>query len=605
MCSFLSRCLKTITRTKPENEDEDAELDFLEGPGRVSVLKATQLLLGACFNSAVFIVIGIAVKCIAGPAMVLAVILGAVFTILNNLSLCELCTRFPAKTSFYAIIYSNVGELFAFIIAWFQLLQTLFMISVVSVSVGEYIYYVAQPSSNISWLPPHEMWAEIDLDTLVFTIIFLVIISFVVGIGIRLCSGFLIALFWINLSTFVFMLMLIIYYASTFQWVIPENFQPFKITGTVQGIAVTMFFFTPLDRIIERTPQFKKTEYVLPVSLGLSLLCVFVFYLCVTIFLANLIPMEDIAKEATIPKAFASSTFYDSKYILSSVAFLIFLLTVIEAYISAQKVLDLLVEDRLLNHHFSNAKKKTTVFTVLSIAFLCIPLFIWLPVISLIQGFCVTSLIIKLIVNCTAVVVQYQPDEELEEEESGFPNWKCSKSMIIRFLLCCGYVTQRKVLSKLGVEKDAEPTQQTSKLVNWSLLLYVPACFAIALALIYGLPDVNENEWAVLGAIIFLMIVVFLNFRVIMMQARAKSSFFENDIFAALIPLVNIGLSCILLVTLDWKAFSAVAVWTVLGEKSVVTFVHFIKTLKYKICLKACALTSSYDPSHAILHSII
>ena len=595
MCSFLSRCLKTITRIKPQ--DEDTELDFLEETGRVSVLKSTQLLLGACFNSAVFIVIGIAVKCIAGPAMVLAVILGAVFTILNNLSLCELCSHFPTKTSFYAIIYGNVGELFAFIIAWFQLLQTIFMISVVSVSVGEYIYYVAQPPSDISWLPPHKMWAAIDLDTLVFSILFLVTISFIVGIGIRLCSGILIALFWINLGTFTFMFLLIVYYASTFHWDIPENFQPFKITGTVQGVAVTMFFFTHLDRIIERTPQFKKTDYVLPVSLGVSLLCVFVFFLCVTILLANLIPIEDIAKQAAIPKAFASSTFHDSKYVLSSVAFLIFVLTVIEGYIGAQRVLNLLVEDRLMNQHFSNVKKKTTVLTVLSIAFLCVPLFIWLPVISLIQGFCVASLIIKLIVNCSAVVIQYQPGQEFEEETSGFPNWKCSKNMILKCLLCCGYITQKKVLSKLGIEGHDEPTDQTSKIVNWSLLLYVPACLAIALALIYGLPNVYTNEWTVLGALIFLIIVIFLNFRVIMMQPRAKSFFFENDLFASLIPLINIGLSCILLVTLDWKAFCAVAVWTFLGKNSIVNVAHSDSFCCFRVhkvsnlLRKSCVLT--------------
>jgi hypothetical protein len=88
--------------------------------------------------------------------------------------------------------------------------------------------------------------------------------------------------------------------------------------------------------------------------------------------------------------------------------------------------------------------------------------------------------------------------------------------------------------------------------------------------MIYGLPGLDKNQWVILGAVIFLIVTIFINFRIIMMQPRGKSFFFENNIFASLIPLVNIGLSSILLVTLDWKAFTAVAVWTILGTKAII-----------------------------------
>ncbi|XP_028414780.1 cationic amino acid transporter 2-like [Dendronephthya gigantea] len=568
MCSFLSRFLNKITRTKvQDDEDEDeSRLDFLDEPGRISVLRSIELLLGACFNSAIFIVIGISVKCIAGPAMVLSVILGAVFSFLNNLSLCELCCRFPTKTSYYAIIYDNVGELCAFVNAWFKIMQAIFMVSIVSVTVGEYIYYLAQPPPHLSWLPPHKMWAEIEYDTLVFTVVFLVVLSLIIMVGLPYCTGYLTALFWINLASFAFMFVLILSYAGSFHWIVPENFQPFNITGTVQGIAITMFFFTHLDRIVQRTSQYKITDYVVPVSVGVSTLCVFVYYLCATIFIANLIPMGEIVLEATIPKAFASATFHEVKYILASIGFVIFVITIIEAFFGAQNTLNLLVEDGLMHHWFSNSKKKTSFLSVVLITLLSIPLFISLSVTSLVQGFCISSLIITLIINCTTLVVQYLPSEGSQEVTSAFPNWECTKAMIIRFLLCFGYITHKKVLSTLGVQIHPEPTNQTSKLVNWCVVMYVPSCIGLALAMIYGLPGLGENKWVVLGAIIFLIITIFLNLRMILIQPRGESlNFIKNDIFASLIPLVNIGLSCILLVTLDWQAFVAVGAWLVLG----------------------------------------
>lgn len=569
MCSILSRFLSKISKTKTEEQDEankESKLDFLEGSRRVSVLKSVQILLGACFNSAMFIVIGVAVKHIAGPAMLLAVILGAVFSGLNNLSLCELCSRFQSKTSYYAIIYNSVGELCAFITAWLQLLRVLFMVATVSVTVGEYIYYLANPPPDLSWLPPHKMFAEVELDTLVFTAVFLVFVSLIISIGLPISSDFLVAIFWINSVTFVFMFIVIIYYADTLHWIVPQNLQPFKLTGTARGVAVTMFFFTHLDRVIERTSEFKKAEYVLPLSLGVSLLCAFVYFLCGIIFIANLMPIKSIADEATIPKAFASATFYDSKYVVASLALLIFLITTMESYLSAQRALNLLVNDGLMPSRFSNSKKRTTVFSVLLVSLFSIPLLIWLPVISLIQGFCITSLIITLVINCTTVMVQCQSTNPFEEDSSIFPNWQCTKSILIRYLLCCGYITNKKVLTILGVTKDNEPTEQTSKLVNWSVFLYVPLCIGLAVVIIYGLPELEDNQWLVLGTLIFFIVMIFFDFRIILMQPRGISFFFENNIFASIVPLVNIVLSSILVVTLDWQAFSAVGVWILLGK---------------------------------------
>lgn len=569
MGSFVSQFINKITRTKSEDDDDDTEIDFLKLSRNLWLPKSVELLLSACFNCALFAVVGLAVKSIAGPAMVLSLILGAVIAVLNNLSLTELCTRFPTSTSFYSIVYKNVGELCAFTVGWFRLLQNIFMISLVTITAGEYIYSLAQPPPDTSWLPPHSSWHEIHLDSLVFMVVFLALLSLMVAAGLPHFSVYLKALFWTNLLAFIFMLLVIIYYANSLNWYVPTEFQPFDFAGTIQGTAITTFFFTNLDKVVEQVENMKQPNTMAPISLAISLLCVFLYYLCSTIFVTILVPLDVLSSEATIPKAFGLATFHDSKYVLSAAALLIFCLTIIESYFDAQKLLNLLADDGLFHQKFAkqpNPKKHASALLVLVIAILSICLFLFLPVDGLIQGFCITSLLISIMINCATIVVQYLPATlDGTKETSAFPNWQCTKNLIIRFLLCCGYITHKKVLSKLGVKTAEEPSAETSKLVNWSIISYIPSCIGLALAMFHGLPVIGWKRWIVLTALGLLCITIFLTIRIILIQPRAKACFFRNNFLAPFIPLVNIGIFIILVASMDWTAFSAVGIWLVFG----------------------------------------
>lgn len=562
MCSLISRFLSQITRIRRSEKQE--KLDFLITPGSVSVLSTAQHLLGACFNSGIFVVVGIAVKEIAGPSMILAVILGAVFAIFNSLSLCELCKRFPSKTSYYDILYENVGEAFAYMIAWLKLSQNLFMVALITVTVGNYIYYVADAPSHISWLPPHKRWAEIELDTLVFSLAFLVLVSGVVAVGLPLSSGYVISLFWVNVTAFMFMLVLLLVYAGSFKWLSRESFEPFEFMGTLEGVALSVFFYSNLDEIVEMSTQFKTTNSLAAISLCAGLLSVLTYYFSAIVFVASSLPLDKISAVATVPKIFSYTTFYDSKYVLSSIAFLVFILTVMRAYVNAQRSCNLLTDDGLIHRSVSSVKQTHPLF-VLFIALLSIPLFVWISVASLIEGFCASSLIMTILLNATLISVQYQPQEKPENGSSVFPSWKATKSLLVRLVLCCGCLAHKTILSKLGISEDSEPTTETSKLVNWAIIFYIPSALALAIALVYGIPAIDQDKWFVVGVLIYLMVVILFNFCVLATEPRVKSVHYNNGIMASFIPLFNISLSCVLLVTIRWKAFIPVGGWTLIG----------------------------------------
>ena len=243
MGSVCSRFLRNITRTQCEEDGEETD-DFLQQSRDLPLTLSVQKLLAVCFNCAVFVVVGMAVKDIAGPAMILSVILGAVVAMLNNLSLTELCTRSPTSRNFYAIIYKDVGELCAFMLGWFRLLQNIFIIAIVSYAAGEYIKYIAEPYLQRVWSPGVAGWTDVNLDALVFVLGFLALLSIIVAAGLPYSAAYRILLCWLSIVVFTLMFLVVLYNANSITWRFPTEFQPYNIGGTIQGIAITTWFLS-------------------------------------------------------------------------------------------------------------------------------------------------------------------------------------------------------------------------------------------------------------------------------------------------------------------------------------------------------------------------
>lgn len=588
MGALVSLFMSKITRTKTQDEDDEdsAGIDFLKLSGsrrNLQLPNSIKMLTGACFNCAVFVVIGLVVKNITGPAMLFSIILGAAVAMLNNLALAELCSNFQSSTSFYAIIYKDVGELCAFMVGWLRLLQSIFMISVVSVAAGDHIRYLLKPVLNSPLLTGYASWIEVPPDDLVFIAAFLAIVSLVIAAGLPQFSVYITTLFVTNIAVFLFMLVVIIFYASSINWsVISTKFQPFNFYGTIQGVALTTFFFTRLDKVVEQGVCIKNGSNILPVSLIISLLTVSLYYLCSTLFVTILAPFDKLSNKATIPKLFSLTTFPSSKYILSAAAIVVFCLTIIESYFDAQKLFNLMAEDRLVCRHFINWRRsrhrnRIPPLSVFITTILAIPLFLWLPLEKLIQGFCIVSLMISIVINCTAIVVQYRPLTQDNEKNSGLvSNWESIKYCIIRFILCCGYITHKRVLSAVGVIEKENATEQTSKAVNWLVLSYIPSCIGLALAMFHGLPVHHTGlklVWIVIAAIGLLTITLFLTISIILIHPRSKEkvSLFGSNFLSSFVPLLNVSLLSVLLISFEWIAFAAVGAWLGLG-----LFIYFL-----------------------------
>lgn len=597
MATLVSRFLRKITRTK--TEQEDGNIDFPKQSRSFELTKSVQMLTGSCFNGALFIVVGLAVKSIAGPAMLLSIVLGAAVAMLNALTLAELCTSFQNTTSFYTIIYTNVGELCAFMVGWFRVLQSILLIALVSCAAGENIHYLVKPFMKNSWLPGHISWAEVRVDDLVFILAFLALLALLVAAGLPYFSAYVMALFWIGLAVFLCMLVVIIYYAGSLNWSFPTQLEPFHFDGMMQGTAVTTIFFTRLDKVVEQAAfKTNTSSNTTCASLAFSLLIVALYYLCSTLFLTILSPFDMLSEKVTLPKVFSLATLHSSKYILSAAAILVFCLAITEAYFDAQKLINLMAEDGLVSRKFANRRrvkqsrdwKRVPALSVLVISISSIPLLTWLRLENLILGFCIASMMISIVINSTAIVVQYKPtlaDTNPEaNEDTCLPKWEYNRYTIIRVLLCFGYITHERCLSALGVSEKTKAVNQTSKLVNCLVVQYILSCIGLSLAMFHGLPVIGWMFWIMLGALILLILSLFLTVRMILIQPRAKESLFESNFVSSFVPLLNIALFLILLVSIKWIAFAAVGVWLGLGKitcKSHCMAFFFFFTVKYTL----------------------
>ena len=357
--------------------------------------------------------------------------------------------------------------------------------------------------------------------------------------------------------------------------------------------------FTRLDKVVEQAAfKTNTSSNTTCASLAFSLLIVALYYLCSTLFLTILSPFDMLSEKVTLPKVFSLATLHSSKYILSAAAILVFCLAITEAYFDAQKLINLMAEDGLVSRKFANRRrvkqsrdwKRVPALSVLVISISSIPLLTWLRLENLILGFCIASMMISIVINSTAIVVQYKPtlaDTNPEaNEDTCLPKWEYNRYTIIRVLLCFGYITHERCLSALGVSEKTKAVNQTSKLVNCLVVQYILSCIGLSLAMFHGLPVIGWMFWIMLGALILLILSLFLTVRMILIQPRAKESLFESNFVSSFVPLLNIALFLILLVSIKWIAFAAVGVWLGLGKitcKSHCMAFFFFFTVKYTL----------------------
>ncbi|MDD1693813.1 MAG: amino acid permease, partial [Methanoregula sp.] len=233
----------------------------------IGLFGATALGIGAIIGSGIFIVTGI-VAGVAGPAMIVSVIIAGVIAVFSAMSVAELSAYLPEEGGTYAYAQKLISPFAGFIAGWIWIFSNIFVGAAVSLGFAHYFVTVfpAVPVKIIAG---------------VICIIFL-IINYL---------GLKESVLFNNLLVTAKVLILLFFIAFGLGFIRPGTFTPFAPEGSMgilSGAALIFFAYTGFARVTIMAEEVKDPEKTLPRSIYLALAISTVIYLFVSVVAVGL-----------------------------------------------------------------------------------------------------------------------------------------------------------------------------------------------------------------------------------------------------------------------------------------------------------------------------
>jgi len=233
----------------------------------IGLFGATALGIGAIIGSGIFVVTGI-VAGIAGPAMVVSILIAGAIAIFSAMSVAELAAYLPEEGGTYAYAQTLISPFAGFIAGWMWIFSNIFVGAAVSLGFAHY-FATLFPSIPVK------------------------------GIAVAICLIFLAinylglkgSVLFNNLLVTAKVLILLFFIAFGMGFFRTGNFTPFApegSAGVLSGAALIFFAYIGFARVTIMAEEVKDPEKTIPRSIFLALGISTVFYLLVSIVATGL-----------------------------------------------------------------------------------------------------------------------------------------------------------------------------------------------------------------------------------------------------------------------------------------------------------------------------
>ena len=233
----------------------------------IGLFGATALGIGAIIGSGIFIVTGI-VAGIAGPAMILSVLIAGVIAIFSAMSVAELGAYLPEEGGTYAYAQKLISPFAGFTAGWIWIFSNIFVGAAVSLGFAHYF---------VTLFPVIPVKVIAGAICLIFIIInYLGLKDSVIFNNILVTIKVLILLFFVIFGLGFFR---------------PGNFTPFAPEGSMgilSGAALIFFAYTGFARVTIMAEEVKNPEKTIPRSIYLALGISTAIYLLVSMIAIGL-----------------------------------------------------------------------------------------------------------------------------------------------------------------------------------------------------------------------------------------------------------------------------------------------------------------------------
>lgn len=305
----------------------------------LTLFDATALALGAIIGAGIFVISGVA-SGLAGPAVILSIIIAGVVSSFTAFSFVKLSSKFVQEGGPYVYSKQVISNFAGFITGWIWLFANVVAGATVSIGLASYVV-VLFPSIPL-------------VPIAVSSVLVLTALNIV---GIRQSSIFNAVLVLLKLSA---LSLFVIIGFSHLNFSFYEPFAPNGISGVLSATALIFFAYTGFGRAATAAEEVKDPERTVPRSIILSLILSSIVYILVGIVSVGLVPYQQLANSGS-PLSDAVNSGIKLQWLNVFVSFAAIVATVsvlLTAVIGVSRVSFAMARDGLLPRFLSKTHEK-------------------------------------------------------------------------------------------------------------------------------------------------------------------------------------------------------------------------------------------------------
>ncbi|XP_047501241.1 uncharacterized protein LOC125047168 [Penaeus chinensis] len=606
----VKKMLDRLTRRKFVTFD-DTSL-----PRVLNTVDLTALGIGSTVGVGFYVLAGEVAKNTAGPAVTISFLIAAVASVFAGLCYAEFGARVPKAGSAYIYSYVCVGEFIAFVIGWNLILE--YVIGTASVARGYSGYVDKLANNSMSEALGESMPISVDFlsdypDFLAFGLSF--ILSVILAVGVKESSMMNNVFTFINLVVITYVIIAAGTQAKWENWAIPAadinatcispnttcinvedddirdygdgGFAPYGFAGIMQGAATCFFGFVGFDCIATTGEEAINPERSIPLSIGLSLLFVFVAYFGMSAVTTLALPYCWQDENAPLVQLFECLDMDVAKWIVSIGALFGFSASLFGAMFPLPRVIYAMADDGLLFRFLSKVNKKfktPAIATIISGLFAGIMAMIF-NLDALVDMMSIGTLLAYSIVAVCVMLLRYT-DLEITNWNSEYTLLKSTigleacmlkmKMEMPRVLPETGGRTKpslsnskysaRQYFQQLFNNKGLkEPTDLTASLASYATLSFCILASVLGILLVVLQEDIGEGDVGAIVGVSIASVLMIVNVIVIARQPESKKKLTFKVPLVPWIPALSAFINLYLMFNLSPATWIRFSVWMAIG----------------------------------------
>lgn len=330
--------------------------------------------ISATIGSGIYVTIGVTAKNIAGPAVILSILLAGGLSCLTALCYLELSNIVPASGSSYSWGVTFLGEGIGWFLGWISTLEYAFAGSCTAVAISQYIYAIF-PTLHPILLVKNFM--DPDSFLLVFNFVALIIILLVSPIVVR---GISFGANANNIIATINITILVCIVAIGCFYINPSNWNPFFLPNPIGGDAsgsvlsgslMMIYSFLGFDTICVFVADAISPRHVQIAVLG-TLALATTLYMAVALIITGMIPISMIDVNTPLSSAFLDCDLYLTHIVIKICALCMLVATLLACLLGQPKIFQIISLDGLLPKIFSSGKGRENSVPMLNSLICCL-----------------------------------------------------------------------------------------------------------------------------------------------------------------------------------------------------------------------------------------